>query len=92
MTKARRKKTITIETIQRTVIYQNSNQPSKIWCEFCQTEVKMTVPNIAATILGTTEREIYRRVEQGNLHFIETETGEIFICLNLFMTKQRGDE
>ena len=52
----------------------------------------MTVPKIAATILGTTEREIYRRVEQGNLHFIETETGEIFICLNLFMTKQRGDE
>ncbi|HVE57637.1 MAG TPA: hypothetical protein VNB22_12460 [Pyrinomonadaceae bacterium] len=42
----------------------------------------MTPPSQAANLLGITQREIFRRLEQGNLHFFETETGEVFICAN----------
>lgn len=82
MTKAKRKKVITIETIQRTVIHQTSNNPLIIWCEFCQAKVEMTTPEVAANIQGIKVREIYRRIEKGELHFIETETGRVFICEN----------
>jgi aerobic-type carbon monoxide dehydrogenase small subunit (CoxS/CutS family) len=80
MTRAKRKKVITIETFQRTVIRQAPNKTQILWCEFCQAEVEMTAPELAATILGVKVREIYRRIEQGKLHFFEMETGEVFIC------------
>ncbi len=91
MTTAKRKKVITIETFQRTVIRQNEHQPQILWCEFCQAEVEMTTPELAANILGVTVREIYRRLEQGDLHFFETEPGEVFICTNSLKPKQRGE-
>lgn len=90
MTKARRKKVITIETLQRTVIRQAPNKTQILWCEFCQAEVEMTTPELAANILGVRVREIYRRIEQGNLHFFESDAGEIFICCNSL--KQKGDK
>jgi hypothetical protein len=74
------KRTITVETRQRTVIRQTARQTPTIRCEFCTADVEMTSPNQAASLLGITEREIFRRLEQGNLHFFETETGEVFIC------------
>jgi aerobic-type carbon monoxide dehydrogenase small subunit (CoxS/CutS family) len=81
MTTAKRKKVITIETIQRTVIHQNSQQTHKVWCQFCQAEVEMTTPELAAKQLRASVREIYRRIEKGEVHFIELENGQIFICL-----------
>ena len=90
MMKAGKKKTITIETLQRTVIRHNTNPVQKFWCEFCQAEVEMIVPESAAKIMKVSMREIYRRIERGEFHFFETDTGKVFICPNIFMTKQRG--
>jgi hypothetical protein len=92
MAKTKLKKVITIETFQRTVIHRGLNQPSKIWCEFCQAEVEMTAPELAAKISGIKVREIYRCIENREFHFFETETGDVFICINQLMTKQRGDK
>lgn len=92
MTSTKLKKVITIESFQRTVIRQNFNQTQNLWCEFCQAEVEMTAPELAATILGVTVREIYRRIENGDLHFVEMETGEIFICVNPLKPKQIGEK
>ena len=82
MTITKRTRTITVETWQRTVIRQTLRQSAKIWCEFCAADVEMTPPSLAANLLGITQREIFRRLEQGNLHFFETETGEVLICAN----------
>lgn len=92
MTTAKQKKVITIETFERTVIRQTSNQIQNLWCEFCQAEVEMTTPELAANILGVTVREIYRRIEQGKLHFIEMKPSEVFICTNPHKPKQRGEK
>lgn len=80
MTTAKRKKVITIETFQRTVIRQAPNKTQILWCEFCQAEVEMTTTELAAKILGVKVREIYRQLERGDLHYFETEAGEVFIC------------
>jgi len=82
MTITKKTRTITVKTWQRTVIRQPRRQAPKIWCEFCAAEVEMTSPKQAANVLGITQREIFRRLEQGNLHFFETESGEIFVCAN----------
>ena len=81
MTEAKRKKTITIETRQQIVIRPISNQTTIIRCEFCQAEVEMATPELAANILGIKLREVFRRIEQGELHFVETDDGEIQICI-----------
>jgi hypothetical protein len=80
MKPARRKKIITIETFQRTVICQTPNLSQTLWCKFCRAEVEMTAPENAATILEVGVREIYRRIEEGGLHFIELENGQVFVC------------
>ncbi|MEK7724358.1 MAG: hypothetical protein AAB336_08435 [Acidobacteriota bacterium] len=90
MTTTKRKKVITIETFQRTVIRQTPNQTQILWCEFCRAEVEMAPPEFAATILGVKLREIYRRIERKEQHFFETETGEVFICVSPLQTKSKG--
>ena len=84
MKATKRKRVITVETLERTVIRQSLRQTKSLWCEFCEAEVGMTTPEQMAVWLGTTPREIYRRIENGELHFIEMGTDEIFICCNQF--------
>jgi hypothetical protein len=40
----------------------------------------MVLPERAAILTQTKPREIYARVEKGELHFVETTEGELFIC------------
>jgi hypothetical protein len=40
----------------------------------------MLLPEHAAVLSNTTPREIYRRVENGEVHFVETREGDLFIC------------
>ena len=75
-----RKKIITIATRQRTVIRQTSRRT--FWCEFCDAEVLAATPEQSAAISDTGLREIYRSMENGKLHFIESETGVPQICLH----------
>jgi len=39
----------------------------------------MTAPQVAAILTRTTEREIYRLVETGKVHFVETD--RVLVCL-----------
>jgi hypothetical protein len=52
----------------------------------------MTDPPTAAQSLGLTQREIFRRIEKGELHFFETERGEVFICPHPVNPTQIGDK
>jgi hypothetical protein len=42
----------------------------------------MVLPEEAAVIAGVGVRAIYRQVEAGELHFIETEVWPLLICRN----------
>jgi len=40
----------------------------------------MVTPNQAANIAGTDARVIFRKVESGQIHFIESADGALLIC------------
>ena len=70
---------ITVERHQRVVI--RKRHPTRVaWCEGCASFAPMLTPDEAAALAGTTARDIYRRVEAGELHFHETEGGRVLVC------------
>ena len=77
------KKTVRI-TIQQREKITISGSPSLIsaWCTECNAEVRMASGEQSALLAGLSCREIYRRVEESTLHFIEKSDGQLFICLN----------
>jgi hypothetical protein len=50
------------------------------WCEACGERVRLLTADEAARLRGVTPREIYRRVEAGQLHFFEAHDGLLLIC------------
>ena len=72
---------ITIET-QRTVVIRKRGGSAVAWCGACRGNVQMITPADAAIRAAVTTRTIYRRVEFGTLHFIETGDGFLLICSN----------
>lgn len=70
---------ITIETHRLTVV--GSRRRSVVaWCERCGGRVRMVTPEQAAAFVGIQPRDIYRRVESGAVHFVETDAGALLIC------------
>jgi hypothetical protein len=79
----RKKKTtiVTIESRERTTI-RRGGQSLVTWCEQCCADVLMVTPNEAAVLSSTDTRAIFRRVEAGEIHFIEGEGGTLLVCAN----------
>jgi hypothetical protein len=77
----RKKKTtiVTFESRERTTIHR-TRQLLMSWCDQCSVEVLMVTPNEAALIVGTDARAIFREVESGQIHFIESGNGALLIC------------
>jgi hypothetical protein len=71
---------IIIETER--LLMRNSRPSIAAWCPVCDVHVSMLTPSEFAQmqILNTTTRDIYRRLESGELHGIETPEGNVFIC------------
>ena len=77
--KRKKSTVVTIETHKLTVV-RPLREPINAWCEQCAAESQMLTPENAATLLGVAPREIYRRVENGALHFLESANGALLIC------------
>jgi len=56
------------------------HSPINLWCDECNMTVAMVTPERAALLTHTTPRMIYRKVENNELHFVETIEGELFVC------------
>jgi len=52
----------------------------ELWCKHCGKNLPMVTPETAARLSGATVRELYRRIETRNLHFVETTEGLLFVC------------
>ena len=71
---------IIIETERLLVM---SKRPSlDTWCAACGVRVPILTPTEVAQrqTPSTTTRDIYRRIEAGEVHSIEAPDGEVFIC------------
>ena len=56
------------------------NTESLETCGICGEDVKMISAEKAANICHCSRRKIYRWIEEGDLHFIETPDGEALVC------------
>ena len=79
MTKTRRMR-ITIQT-ERLLVMSHGKSLYSL-CSTCGDEVRMVTIDQAATLARLSSREIYREVEAGMLHFIETTEGSLLVCFN----------
>lgn len=75
----KQKTEITFE-VEETIILRQAAETLTAFCPECQSLVEMLAPQHAAELAGLSEREIFRLIENGRLHFTEAE--RIFVCLN----------
>ena len=66
--------------VNEVVAYSCRSERFENFCPTCRCMSEMSTPQLAAVLSHTTEREIYRLVEAGDLHFVETD--RVLICLN----------
>lgn len=62
-----------------TIAYSRRNERFETFCPGCKSSGEMATPRVAAILTQSTEREIYRFIETGRLHFFETD--KVIICL-----------
>ena len=70
---------ITTQTKQVAFLVDSAAQ-SDLECEICGAASTMISPLLAAKLLHISTREVYRLIETGNAHFIETADRQIFVC------------
>ena len=75
----KQKTEITFE-VEETIILRQAEETLTAFCPQCQALVEMLAPPVAAALTGLSEREIFRLIENGRLHFTEAE--RIFVCRN----------
>ena len=68
--------------VERDQIIVVRKQPGPMQaCGSCGAGSPMLAVDEAASIAGVSARAIYRQIEEGRLHFLETDTGGLLICL-----------
>ena len=72
---------LTVET-HRVLIIRGRQISRQLLCETCGEVVHFVTASEAAALAGTGQRTIYRLVEAGKLHFIETNEAVLLICFN----------
>ena len=70
---------ITLETEETIVLYESSMAENR-FCRECDADALMIAPRAATAVSGLTEREVFRFVESGKIHF--TEDDPILVCLS----------
>lgn len=73
-----RQKRIVFEIEERVVI-RSGEFTTAVFCPFCDETVSMATPCTAAALSELSERELFRLIEAGKIHF--TETVQVMICL-----------
>ncbi|MBC7901067.1 MAG: hypothetical protein H7070_13570 [Saprospiraceae bacterium] len=77
--KSKTTKTITVET-WRKIALNKKQLSASAWCGPCGIETRMYTPDDFAALNGTTVRSVYKQIENGTHHFMETENGSLLLC------------
>ncbi len=71
----------TIETHEFWVVKRPAAERREIPCYACLDGSGMLTPEDAAARAGVSQRTVYRWIEDGRVHFAETDDGHLFVCL-----------
>ncbi|MBD0372269.1 MAG: hypothetical protein ICV60_15610 [Pyrinomonadaceae bacterium] len=77
----RKRTEITIET-ERIIYISSRCERSVFWCEKCAKRVPMLSAEEAAVVLRVHVSEIFRRIENGELHYVQINESPVRICPN----------
>ncbi len=65
---------------EETVLLRRSAATMNEFCRFCGASSVMVTPEALTMISGVSEREIFRLIEAGEIHFYEGP--KVYVCLN----------
>ena len=77
--KVTRQISVLIDTTRKVVV-RGHDRDAQIWCERCCEQ--MVTVQMSPVVHGISTRDVYRLVEEGEIHFVETESKVIFVCPN----------
>lgn len=80
---------ITSRTHEKLVVRWVKAESRKIFCAACAAEVEMLSVEEAVAVSGLWAREIFRLIESGAIHFIETAVGLTLVCLSSLDAKPK---
>ncbi|MBI1762568.1 MAG: helix-turn-helix domain-containing protein [Acidobacteria bacterium] len=80
-----RKRRIEI-TVEKTLLIVRRTSSLPVWCPACPAPAQLITPETAAALLGVSTRTLYRKVEAGQFHFVETAEGKLLVCPNSLIT------
>lgn len=72
---------IRIETRERILFRQTSSREVQATCSECEGTSLFIEPERFALLCKTSMREVFRRVESGSVHSLETATGATLVCV-----------
>lgn len=61
-------------------LVHKTQDEGRSFCDVCDTETDWLTPEQIIVVTGINAREVFRRVENGKLHFKENTEGFLFIC------------
>ncbi|PYT03996.1 MAG: hypothetical protein DMF60_16660 [Acidobacteria bacterium] len=89
-----RRTEVTVET-DEILIIRSSQEIAIASCPECAEKVLMISPEQAAMVTCTNVRAIYRGLESGRVHYVETPGGSLLVCpdsiLKLAIKSYRAD-
>jgi hypothetical protein len=82
----------TIETRRLLIVRTGKRQVVHAWCGSCRRERHLVTMEYAALLSGLGQRQLFREVEDGQLHFSEL-VGKPLLCLDSLreIMRRRGD-
>jgi hypothetical protein len=87
--KTKKRSEVVWEKHETTTISFNRNRRAKTFCPACGSdELHLTVAEVAA-LFSTTARKIFRLIEAGEIHYLETESGALLICGNSCQNRRK---
>ena len=81
---------IRIETHELTVIRVRQSQSVTVFCPFCELQALHLTVARATAVLQISETAVFRLVEGGTVHSIETRSGTLLVCSNSAAALAKG--
>lgn len=84
----KQKAAITFE-VEETITLKQGGKIVNDFCPQCQMGVELISPEVLAILAGSSEREIFRLIEAGFIHFVERK--RVYACSGCYQRSFRLD-
>ena len=75
---------------KKTIVLKQGGKLIRAFCPRCGMYVDMVSPDVLALVAGATEREVFRLIECGEIHFIESS--RVAACLGCYRQYIAGNQ